>query len=241
MPKKLKFKVHRFDTLGSTMDTAKKMAEVGAKEGTVVIADEQTRGRGRDGRTWESPLGGLYLSMILRPEILVFEAHKLLFLTGNAVAETIRKYNGERVEIKWPNDLCIANQKVGGLLCETSSLGKNLRYAVMGIGVNTNITRFPSILEGEAVSLHQISGMEIDNNHLAEQLMEEISERYEGFPRNFRTLLEEWKELCNTLGREVRLNGERVRAIDIDDEGFLIVLDEEGRERKIVSGRIEYL
>jgi BirA family biotin operon repressor/biotin-[acetyl-CoA-carboxylase] ligase len=222
------------------MDTAKEMADDIAKEGTVVIADRQTEGRGRNGRTWDSPPGGLYLSLILKPRILVFEAHKLIFLSGTAVAEALRRTTGRKMEIKWPNDIIHADKKVGGLLCETSSLGKTLRFAVLGIGINTNVPRFSTDLEGGATSLLQIAGKEVDNDQVAERIMQEISTRYENFPENFQELLAEWKNLTNTLGRDVLLEGEMFRAIDIDEEGFLLVVDKEGKEKRIVSGTVDY-
>lgn len=222
------------------MDAAKELAEKEAEEGTVIIADHQTRGRGREGRTWESPEGGMYLSLVLRPEILVFDAHRLIFLSGNATAQAVSKFAEEKVEIKWPNDLVYGDKKIGGLLCETSSIGKNLKYAVLGIGVNTNISRFSLKMEATATSLLQETGNEVNNDRVAERILEEISTRYEEFPDNFPELVEEWRTLNNTLGRDIVLDGERLEAVDVDDEGFLIAVTKDGIQRRVVSGTIEY-
>jgi len=239
-PKKLEFVVKHFRTLESTMVTAREMAEKGAPEGTVIIADQQTHGRGRNGRTWESPQGGLYLSLILRPNIQASEAHKLIFLSGVAAAQALGELTKRRIEIKWPNDLIYTGRKIGGLLCEASSLGEEIKFAVLGIGINTNISHFPSEIEGTATSLLQITGNEVGNDLVADGILKEISARYEGFPHSFPELLEEWRALSNTLGRDILLDGEKVKAVDVDQEGFLIVVDKDGTRRRVVSGRIEY-
>ncbi|MFQ5885186.1 MAG: biotin--[acetyl-CoA-carboxylase] ligase, partial [Thermoplasmata archaeon] len=207
-PKKLEFAVKHFKTLESTMDTAKEMAEEGAAEGTVIIADQQTCGRGRNSRTWESPQGGLYLSLILRPNVQASEAHKLIILSGVAAARALEELTKKRMETKWPNDLIHSGRKIGGLLCETSSLGEEIKFAVLGIGINTNISHFPSEIESTATSLLKITGNEVGNDLVADGTLKEISARYEGFPHNFPELLEEWRRLSNTLGRDVLLDGE---------------------------------
>ncbi|UCD91683.1 MAG: biotin--[acetyl-CoA-carboxylase] ligase [Methanobacteriota archaeon] len=236
----LEFVIEHFETLESTMNTAKELAEKGAKEGTVIIADRQTHGRGRDDRSWESPEGGLYLSLILKPDIPANEAHQLIFLSGVAVAKTLSEITEEKMEIKWPNDIVHSYGKIAGVLCETSTVGEELRYAVLGMGINTNIPHFSYELEESAISLLQITKNEYKNRRIAQRILEEISERYEDFPSNFPQLVGEWRVLSNILGKEVLLDGEKVKAIDVDEQGFLIVEDREGSQRKILSGTIEY-
>ena len=171
------------------MDTARKLAEEGCKEGTVVIAKEQNRGRGRGGRTWMSPRGGLYLSVILRPDIPADESHKLIFLAGNAAAKAVAHFIGEKIEIKWPNDLCHNDLKVGGILCEGSSMGKKLRFAILGMGINTDIRGLPLQLKEKATSILRITDKEVDNDKVAEVILHELSARYKGFPGSFPELL----------------------------------------------------
>lgn len=240
MGKGLKFSLHNFEELPSTMDKANQMAMRGADEGAVIIASKQTKGRGRDGNVWESPEGGLYMSVLLRPALWASESHKLVYLAGNSAASALAGAIGKRIEIKWPNDLIYADQKVGGVLCEGYSVGRELEFGIVGIGINTNVTGFVPDLAAKATSVLQITGFELDNDKLAGSVLNEISRRYEDFPDNFRELLGEWRELTNTLGRNVIVDGVRGKAMDIDEEGYLLFVDEDGEETWIVSGTIEY-
>jgi BirA family biotin operon repressor/biotin-[acetyl-CoA-carboxylase] ligase len=221
------------------MDTARRMGEEGCEEGTVIVANEQAKGRGRDGRGWESPRGGLYLSVVLRPDIAADKSHQLVLLAGNAAAQAIARIVGENIEIKWPNDVCHNGLKVGGLLCEGSSMGEKLRFAILGMGINTNVQGFSPELGGQATSILRIKNQEVDNDIVATSILNELSTRYADFPNNFPELLEEWRGLTTTLGREIMLDGKLVRALDVDDEGFLLV-EEGGKQRRIVSGTVEY-
>jgi BirA family biotin operon repressor/biotin-[acetyl-CoA-carboxylase] ligase len=239
LPNELKFVYHRHDVIESTMDTARKLAETGCEEGTVVIAKEQTRGRGRGGRTWRSPKGGLYLSVILRPPIPADESHKLVYLAANAAAVGLAHLTGEKIDLKWPNDLHHDGLKVGGILCESSSMGKGLRFAIIGMGINTDLRGLPGELKDTASSILRITNKEVDNDRVAEAILSELSSRYENFPDNFPELLDEWRELTTTLDRTVILDGGMVRALDVDNDGFLLVEDD-GRIRRVVSGTLGY-
>jgi len=238
--KNLRFSLNNFEELPSTMDKANQMAKRGADEGSVIIASRQTKGKGRDGRIWESPEGGLYMSVILRPAVWASESHKLVYLAGNAAASALAGAIAKRIDIKWPNDLVYANLKVGGVLCEGSSVGRELNFAIVGVGINTNVDKFSSDLADKVTSVNQITGFETDNDKLARSVLNEISRRYEKFPDNFRELLDEWRGLTTTLGREVLCDGVRGKAVDIDDEGYLLLVDETGEETWVVSGSIEY-
>ncbi len=240
MGNNLRFSLNKFEELPSTMDRANQMAKRGADEGSVIIASRQAKGRGRDGRTWESPKGGLYVSVILRPAVWASESHKLVYLAGNAAAAALAGAIAKRIDIKWPNDLMYADKKVGGVLCEGSSVGRELDFAIVGVGINTNVEKFSSDLVGKATSVNEIIGFQIDNDKLARSVLNEISRRYESFPDNFRELLDEWKGLTTTLGRDVLCDGIRGKAIDVDDEGYLLLVDEKGEETWVVSGTIEY-
>lgn len=222
------------------MDKANQMAMRGAEEGSVIISSKQTKGRGRNGRAWESPRGGLYMSVLLRPPMWAGESHKLVYLAGNATASALAGFIGKRIEIKWPNDLVYADQKIGGVLCEGYSVGRELEFGIVGIGINTNVPGFVPDLAGKATSVLQITGFELDNDKLAKSVLSEISRRYEDFPDNFRELLEEWKDLNATLGRNVICDGVRGKAVDVDEEGYLLFVDEDGEETWIVTATIEY-
>ncbi len=240
MRETLRFSLHNFETLPSTMDKANQMAMRGADEGAVIIASKQTKGRGRNGSIWESPKGGLYMSVILRPALWASESHKLVYLAGNSAASALAGTIGKRIEIKWPNDLVYADQKVGGVLCEGYSVGRELEFGVVGIGINTNVTGFVSDLGTRATSVRQITGFELDNDKLVGSILNEISRRYEDFPDNFRELLDEWREINITLGRSVVCDGVRGKAVDVDEDGYLLFIDEDGEETWIVSATIEY-
>jgi BirA family biotin operon repressor/biotin-[acetyl-CoA-carboxylase] ligase len=239
LPNELEFVIHHHDVLESTMDTARKMAEEGCEEGTVVIAREQTKGRGRGGRTWMSPRGGLYLSVVLRPDISAGESHKLIYLAGNATAVGLAHLTGENIDLKWPNDLYHNELKVGGILCESSSMGKDLRFAILGMGINTDVRGLPTELKDKATSIHRISNERVDNDRVAEVILNELSARYKNFPKNFRELLDEWRGITTTLDRSVILDGKMVKALDVDEDGALLV-DDGGRKRKVVSGTLSY-
>ncbi len=222
------------------MDKANQMAMRGAEEGSIVIASKQAKGRGRDGRVWESPRGGLYMSVILRPPMWASESHKLVYLAGNAAASALAGFIGKRIEIKWPNDLVYSEQKIGGVLCEGYSVGRELEFGIVGIGINTNVPGFVPDLAGKATSVLQITGFELDNDKLAGSILNEISRRYEDFPDNFRELLDEWKDLNATLGRSIVCDGVRGKAVDVDEDGYLLFVDEDGEEIWIASATIEY-
>jgi BirA family biotin operon repressor/biotin-[acetyl-CoA-carboxylase] ligase len=240
MGENLKFSLHNFEALPSTMDKANQMAMRGAEEGAVIIASKQTKGRGRNGSVWQSPEGGLYMSIILRPAVWTSESHKLVYLAGNAVAVALAGAMAKRIDIKWPNDLVYADQKVGGVLCEGYSMGKELEFAIVGIGINTNVTGFVPDLAGKATSVLQITGFELDNDKLTNLILKEISRRYEDFPDNFRDLIDEWRGFTSTLGRSIIVDGVKGKAVDVDEEGYLLFVDENGEETWIVSGTIEY-
>ncbi len=129
---------HYLPSVGSTMDVARALAGRGAPEGTLVLAGEQTAGRGRHGRAWHSPPGGAWFSLVLRPEIEPQAAGQVAILLGVALAEALREAYGVPVAVKWPNDLWLRSRKLGGILIELSAVGERLDWLVAGIGVNVN-------------------------------------------------------------------------------------------------------
>ena len=142
-----------FDSLDSTNEEAKKLASGGAKSGTVVWAREQVLGRGRYGRTWDSPYGNLYLSIIQRPTCFPSDATQLGFVTGVALAEALLSICNIEIALKWPNDIMANGKKASGILLE-SSINPNKRFEWLGIGVGLNIEKFPSDIEN-STSLHK--------------------------------------------------------------------------------------
>ena len=229
--------IHYFDSIDSTNTRAKQLASQGAPQGTVLIADTQTGGRGRLGRSFESPKGtGIYLSVILRPRCA---AEKLMHLTcavGVAVCDGIEASCGVRPRIKWINDLILGNKKLGGILTELSldSLG-NVSYAVIGIGINVGAT--PDGVNEIATSLQE-AGFIVDRA----KLIAEILQKLEHLSVTDTSVMEQYRKDCLTLGQQVRvLKSDGISygtAVDIDDRGGLLVRDTDGNTQTVSSGEV---
>ena len=234
-----------FRSLSSTNDVAKHLATRGIKEGTIVLAENQSKGKGRLGRKWFSPKGGLWFSVILRPEIEPKHAPKLTLLGSVAVVKTMNKLYGIGAEIKWPNDILINQKKVCGILTETSIGGENLNFAVLGFGVNANLDleAFPQHLRDCATTLKAQLGKEISREILLCNLMENVENSYVSFGnRKFEAILDEWRKLSGFLGSHVRiLDGKRAiegTALDLDAEGALIVRLKDQNIHQVISGDV---
>ncbi len=173
----MQFQIHHFETVGSTNDVLKAMTE--APEFTVVVADEQTAGRGRRSRSWHSAAGdGLYLSLLLCPQNEKHTLSLLSLATAISVAETIREIPVRGVDIKWPNDVLIHERKVAGILIEGSSAGTQASRVIVGIGVNLNAKAFPAELEETATSLFLESGRLMDAVQFRDHLLGRLGEWY---------------------------------------------------------------
>ncbi len=230
----------------STNTRAKILAASGAPEGTVVIAECQTGGRGRKGRAWFSPAGeGVYLSVVLRPPISPVEAPKITLIAGIAVAETLLARSPELdVHIKWPNDVLLGRKKVAGILTEISSDMDRVGFVVSGMGLNANGRRFPEEIEPIATSLALETGGSPDRAALVRGYLERYEHWYDlflagGAPR----ILDRWKALSRTLGSRVAVDGPNGRitgvARGIDRDGSLLVEDEGGAVHAVFSGDVE--
>jgi BirA family biotin operon repressor/biotin-[acetyl-CoA-carboxylase] ligase len=232
----LEQRIHYFPETGSTMGVARELAKKGAREGTIVIAEAQTCGRGRLSREWLSPKGGIYFTIILRPRISPAYAPRINLMTAVAVAATIRKLFGLKAELKWPNDVLIAGKKVCGILAEMDAEMDIVNFVNVGIGINANnsVTRF----EETATSLKQALGREISRKEFLTALITEIERRQPLLMKA--DLLKEWNRLSATLNKEVRVMslGEEVmgQAIDIDATGALILKGEDGSLRTVLVG-----
>ena len=222
--------------LDSTNNRAKALAAAGAPHGTTVIAEAQTGGRGRMGRSFFSPAQtGVYMTMILRPECSPERAGMLTSLAAVAAARAVERVAGAEVQIKWVNDLYMGGRKICGILCE-AGLGNDsgrLSYAVVGIGINTGKTEFPAELREIATSVGNETGTAPDRNRLIAEVMKETEALY-GDLETCR-FLEESRRRSNVLGREVTvIEGGRqyaARAVEIDEEGRLVIDGPEGRAR----------
>lgn len=230
----------------STNDWAKQLAEFGAPEGTVAIADSQISGRGRLGRRWFSPVGGLWFSIILRPELRAGEVSRLVFVASLAVADALRETYKLCVETKWPNDVLVNGRKVCGILAEAKSEGEKVSFVVVGIGVNAGFRvrdKLPRGLWGIATSLED----EVDSRIEPELLFRTVLERFESFYQmlledGFVVLLDMWKRYAGFLGRMVEVNdgSEKVlgRAIDVGTDGSLSVRLQSGPTQRFFVGEV---
>ena len=228
--------IHYFPEISSTMDAARELAKKGAGEGTIVIAEAQTRGRGRLSREWLSPEGGIYFTLVLRPKMSPAYAPRINLMASVAVAATIRKLFGLKAELKWPNDVLIAGRKVCGILAEMDAEMDVVNFVNVGIGINAN-TSIPQF-EKTVTSLKDALGKEISRKEFLSALLMEIERQQPLLMKA--DLLEEWRKLSVTLNRDVRIvaPGEVIigRAIDIDTTGALIVKEKNGSLKKAMAG-----
>lgn len=239
--------IHYLDSVGSTNAHAHRLAQEGAYHGEVVVAEQQTEGRGRRGRSWESPPGlNLYFSVILRPELPPQRAPELTLLTAVAVAETLREA-GVQGAIKWPNDLQVDGRKVGGILTELSADPDAVHFVIVGVGVNLNARHadFPPELREVATSVAEARGGLVPRALFAAALWTNLEQWLDHHQANgFAPVREAWKELSSTLGSDVLVKTERREftgiAEDIDESGALLIRTVNGLER-VVAGDVEQL
>ena len=225
------------------MDEAWRLAQAGAPDGTVVLADEQTAGRGRLKRSWWAPAGSsLLLSLLLRPGWPARQAQRLTMVCSLAVCEAISRVAGVQAQVKWPNDVLIEGQKVCGILTELDVVGEQLETAVVGIGINVNLDfEGAPALMSPATSLLLAAGRPISRMDLLVTLLDGIERRYVA-TREGRSYHQEWAERMATLGREVQVSGTTEAwqgvAMDVDADGALLVRAEDGTMQRVLAGDV---
>lgn len=235
----------------STNDVAFDLAKEGATEGTVVIADTQTKGRGRLQRTWISPSGfNLYMSIIFRPSISPKEASILTLVSSIALFETVNSY-GIKCKIKWPNDLLINRRKVAGVLTEMEPDGERVQFVLVGLGINVNMTRgVMNELMGEvseiATSVREALGHEVERHEFTANVINLLEKWYDEFKSKGKsTILDEWKKRWGDRNKRVRVRFDRSViegiAYDLDPNGFLLVRKDNGEIEKIIAGDVAVL
>jgi BirA family biotin operon repressor/biotin-[acetyl-CoA-carboxylase] ligase len=234
----------------STNADAFRLAEDGAAEGTVVLADSQSGGKGRRGRVWSSPAEvNLYCSVVLRPPIMPYEAPQLTFLSAVAVARAIELTTSLTPEIKWPNDLLISGKKVAGLLNEMSAETDGINFVILGIGVNLNMSavQFPADLRHPATSVFLESGVKVDRCRFTSTMLNELDRLYNEFlSHGFGPIREEWQQRCNANGRQVIVSDSGTectggRFIGIDSDGAMLLRTEEDKLHRITCGDVRVI
>ncbi|MGD9029105.1 MAG: biotin--[acetyl-CoA-carboxylase] ligase [Anaerolineae bacterium] len=239
--------------VGSTNDAAKELASQGAPEGTVLVADEQTAGRGRRNRSWIAPPGtSLLCSILFRPDLLPTQANRLTMLCSLAAADAVEQLAGLSVLVKWPNDLIVQVQsshrssqewrKLAGILTETGLVGDELVFAIVGIGINVNIQ--PETLHDlapRATSILAETGVESDRWKLLSVLLEGVEKRY-GRLKAGENPRQEWASRLATLGQRVRVTTSRWvlngMAEAVDEDGALLLRMADGSMRHLLTGDV---
>jgi BirA family transcriptional regulator, biotin operon repressor / biotin---[acetyl-CoA-carboxylase] ligase len=239
--------VRVFDEIGSTNTALLEEAAAGAAEGLVVVADHQTAGRGRLGRTWSAAPGtALLVSILLRPPLPLDELPVVLMAAGLAACDGVEAAAGFRPGLKWPNDLVVADRKLAGLL--TESTGGRDPAVVLGLGVNVGAGSYPAELSGEATSCAEEAGRAVDRAEVLVALLEALESRYATAlaPGGREATLGAYRSNSATLGRRVRVDlmtGSPVegRASRVADDGRLVVADDAGTEHLLHVGDVKHL
>ena len=235
-----------FEKTNSTNDVVEKLARDGVGEGVVVFAEAQSQGRGRLGRRWISPpRRGLWFSVLLRPNLRPQAATQLTVAAATALVRAIRDQTGLAPEIKWPNDILIRGRKVAGVLTELSAELDHIKYLILGIGVDVNLSAsdFPPELRKVATSLRIETGREWHRADLAAAIVRELDADYARIcSGQFEDIIEEWQRGCSTLGRRVSIRmADRLvqgQAEALDRDGALLLRTEHGHLERVIGGDV---
>ncbi|GMQ63225.1 biotin--[acetyl-CoA-carboxylase] ligase [Vallitalea maricola] len=238
-------KIINFDKLDSTNQQAKKLALEGSKSGTVVIAEEQTAGKGRRGKMWVSPPGtGIWMSIILRPSIMPENASMLTLVAGLAVCKAVREITSLEAAIKWPNDIVVNGKKICGLLTEMNSEIDFINFVVVGIGINVNIEKFPAELDNIATSLMIEGNQSYQRKRLVKRTLEIFEDYYKKYleTEDLTKMIKEYNEHCINIGRKVTVTGRKQGITGnvkcVTNKGELIVTNQQGEDIVVTSGEV---
>jgi len=244
--KRLGTKFHYFEEIDSTNSHARRLAETGAPEGEVVIAERQFEGRGRLGRSWESPpYSNLYFSLLLRPALAPVHAPQMTLMAAVALADTVAAFVVEPPAIKWPNDILLQGKKVAGILTESSCDAKHIEFVILGIGVNLNFPRerMPETIRDRATSLMEVGGKTFSRENFLRRLIQDLDRCYgilEDF--GFDAIAPRWEAYFALRGRRVRVEmvDEVISgtATGIDGDGALLLEAEDGVLRRVLAGDV---
>ena len=238
--------LHFYPETDTTNDRIRELALEGLPEGTLAVAEMQTAGRGRMGRAWQAPKdSGIWMSLLLRPDIPPMQASVLTLLTGIAIAEAIEEVTDVEVGIKWPNDILLNRKKLVGILTEMDCDMEQIHSVTVGMGINVNTKAFPEDLQDIATSLYLETGREFDRAEIVGCVMKRFEALYAEFLEKggvFAPFKERYRRKCLNIGKEVRVIGRETylaMALDITPEGELIVKRKDnGAEEVVFSGEV---
>jgi BirA family biotin operon repressor/biotin-[acetyl-CoA-carboxylase] ligase len=230
------FNILYYPEVSSTMDTAKDLARKNCPDLTVVVAGRQTKGRGRLKRQWRSDDGGLYFTMVLRPDLPVLLSSRVNFLASLTLAQVLRELFQIDAAVKWPNDILVDDYKISGMLSELEAETDRILFINIGMGINVN--NDPSVVEPGASSLKKIAGRKISKKTLLNRFLAEFEQHLKS--AKFENVISEWKKYTVTLNRQVRIVTHKEvsegLAVDVEQDGALVLELADGSHKKIVYG-----
>ncbi|MFQ5952460.1 MAG: biotin--[acetyl-CoA-carboxylase] ligase [Candidatus Omnitrophota bacterium] len=234
--------IYHYENIKSTNDKAYELAENGEPEGAIVVAESQEQGKGRMGRKWVSPkTGGIYMSLILRPDVETDEIPTLTLIAAISAARAINKMCPLEAKIKWPNDIIIKSKKLGGILTEIKAQPDRVDFLILGIGINVNTpsSKLPSV----GTSLKNECSRDVDRVELVRRFLENFEKDYLKFKKKgFLSLRDECKSYSSVLGKHVKVTEHHKvlegKAVDIDEKGALIIKLSNGSKQRIFSGDV---
>jgi BirA family biotin operon repressor/biotin-[acetyl-CoA-carboxylase] ligase len=241
-------KIFAFWSVGSTNEFAYSRASQGEIEGTLVIAEQQSKGRGRKSRPWDSPFNkGLWFSLVLRPGLPASRAGLVPFLAGVSVCEAVENFIGLKPGVKWPNDLLLNGRKFCGILSEVEFENSTIKFIILGIGINVNHKsyEFPAEFREQATSLRIESGLTIDRAQLLAEVIWQLEQNYTAMKQQgFEGIVNKWKKRCPQMGKEVSIvqDDKKYQGIfeELNDEGCLLLRTKDNELKKIVAGDITF-
>jgi BirA family biotin operon repressor/biotin-[acetyl-CoA-carboxylase] ligase len=232
-----------YEAVSSTNSVLREIAKEGKSEGIVVVAQIQRTGYGRLNRTWFSPKGGLWFSIVLRPQIHPMDAPKITLMAGVAIATTLRESYNLNARIKWPNDVLISGKKICGILTEMRTKETQIEYVILGIGINGDfeVSELPKEIRVHATTLKQEIKDSVDLEEVLTNLLTNLDFQYSRMiTGNSEAVLNDWRELSDTLGKEVIIKTQkdsiRGKVLNLDENGALMIRAGSGRIEKIFAG-----
>lgn len=238
-------KIIYYEETDSTNTRIRELAKEGLEEGTTVWADCQTAGKGRRGRSWESPAGeNLYFSILLRPKLEPGKAPMLTLVMAYSIAKVLKEQENFSVQIKWPNDLILSGKKICGILTEMMLSGREVDFVIVGVGVNVNVSEFPEELQDKATSLYLEKGESFEREKLLQQILKEFDKQYKTFMQvqDLSFMQNEYNQILVNKDKEVLVlepgNEYQAIALGINESGELLVKKDDDNIENVFAGEV---